>query len=213
MYGGTPRKKALTIVGRYRSDLNTHLRADHEGAMRSYRRLLFVARSLILAGAIAGVVVPMPTSGSNALGHRHGYAPSQTVCFNHVSLTSYMHDASVWTETYRLNPTDVNTCHYDNSQTSGNVNVYDANYGDTTWAGRWYCTTYYAYMCLTSTIQYNLYHITDPSEYLYHRNMTCHESGHAVGLAHTTDASSCMKSPPSTRYYTDHDKAIINSKY
>lgn len=171
-------------------------------------------RVLAVVLVLCAFLIPTLALGTNDLGHYANYSGS-SVSFNHVNLTTHMHNASSWNEANNLNPTDLVVGHANNADPNffNGVNVYDDNYGDTTWAGRWYCSYRYSNRCLRGTVQYNLFHITNPNEYLYHRNVACHEEGHAVGLDHTSDSTSCMKSPPSVRTYTTHDKAIINAKY
>ncbi len=161
------------------------------------------------------LAAPHGVRASNDLGHIHNYYSSYTP-FYHVNLTSFMHNASVWNETYHINPTDVVVGHADRtSSINDGVNLHDDYYGDTTWAARWSCLAYYSNRCLFSQIQYNLTHISSGNTD-YHRAVACHEEGHALGLDHVSSTTfSCMVTPATSlkRIYSDHDISIINSKY
>lgn len=96
------------------------------------------------------------------------------------------------------------------------INVYDSYYGDTSFVARWYCAGgWVGVMCGIGKVQYNLDKIPS-TQTNYHNAIACHEEGHGVGLAHTTNSFSCMQDPPtsSDKNYSYHDVVQhINSLY
>ncbi|MFQ5524282.1 MAG: matrixin family metalloprotease [Acidimicrobiia bacterium] len=159
------------------------------------------------------ILLVTPALATNVLGHRANWAGS-TIVFAHVNLESAMHNASSWNEVNNLAPTDIVRSHYNSWQPTG-INMYDSNYGDTTWVARWYCSYWYGgSKCLLGTIQYNLEKFNE-SNTNYARGIACHEQGHGVGLAHTTDPTSCMQNPATQDdyNYSPHDIIHINSLY
>lgn len=62
-----------------------------------------------------------------------------------------------------------------------------------------------------ASVQLNDYYSLTYSE---HRNVSCHETGHAIGLGHNTSTSSCMhESDVSSRYPNQDDYALIDANY
>ena len=170
--------------------------------------MLFITVALAVFLGLA-----LPAQG-NVLGHRANWAGSN-ITFNHVSLTSRMHMATSWNETANLVPTDIVRQHYNYYQGYG-INVYDSYYGDTSFVARWYCAGgWVGVMCGIGKVQYNLDKIPS-TQTNYHKAIACHEEGHGVGLAHTTNSFSCMQDPPtsSDKNYSYHDVVQhINSLY
>lgn len=97
------------------------------------------------------------------------------------------------------------------------VNIFDNDYGDVSWAGRWYCNYAQPYggvtACEEGVIQISLRSVNAGSPDSYDKAVLCHEHGHAIGLAH--NSISCMKSQPtsSNLYYVTSEKTEMNNIY
>lgn len=73
------------------------------------------------------------------------------------------------------------------SHDSSFVHVVEASYGNTGWAGQTWNAGYHAgHAHVQLNVSYNLY--------AWQWNaVACHEIGHSVGMAHSSDASDCME--------------------
>ena len=96
---------------------------------------------------------------------------------------------------------------------SYDVCVYDANYGDNGLRGWNACagtTTgqHQAQVCSLAWVRFNTTYSSNKT------NLACHELGHSVGLRHESHAASCMQTPLSgTLTLNAHDKDQINFTY
>lgn len=142
-----------------------------------------------------------------------------TISFQRCSLTSDTLTAAQWSDTNNLEALDMSTAIY----TCGadplerEINIFDADYGDVSWAGLWTCNLPVSHMgviaCEAATIQISTRSVNASSPLDYDRAVLCHEHGHAVGLAH--NAVSCMKSQPTSSNitYSIPEKADLNNIY
>lgn len=164
-------------------------------------RIAMVA-SLVLALAIA----PVSYAG-NVLGHRAG--TNSTVTFDQVSLTSTIHSAFDFNDINNIEPTQISTTLYHGSG-GKEVNVFDANYGDTGWAGRYLCVQGDGNTCEEGWVQINLYWSYTTTQA---RSLVCEEVGHSVGLAHSSQTSSCMSQQWDRTFLSSHDMGELNNIY
>lgn len=184
--------------------------AGDEDSSTSGRQILVI----IAVALILGLLLPTPFArGSNDKNIVAGQNSDVTVGL--VSLTSAVSSAVGWNDSNNYEPTDMTMSLY--SGDGREVDVYDANYGDTSWVGHYFCEgiSGTGTVCLYGTVQVNLYHVPSTNTD-YNRAVVCHELGHAVGLAHELGSwSSCMISAPTstTRWLSSHDIGIINSHY
>lgn len=174
-------------------------------------------RRILTLSAVATVVcliLAVPAFGTNWLGHTAGY--DSHVTFNKISLTSDMSTAVNWNNSNNVLTTKLTTSVYSNSSYQREVDIYDANYGATGWAGRWYCQrSALQGECLVGVVQLNTHYGYDTA---MRRQLVCHEIGHSLGLNHPTSGTSCVRTGSdattwSYTYLSTHDKGHINSIY
>jgi hypothetical protein len=85
------------------------------------------------------------------------------------------------------------------------VNLYNANYGATGWTGttHWGVDSTGNYDNTTNvTVKFNDYYGGTAAQ---HRNTTCHEMGHALGLAHNYSTASCLYYARTSQQYPSSD--------
>ncbi|WP_444663312.1 M57 family metalloprotease [Cellulomonas sp. CW35] len=120
----------------------------------------------------------------------------------------------------QYNPTDLTVTVYTppgcgGSYGSYDLCVFDAEYGDNGLAAWNACagTTsgrHPTMVCSTQYVRINRYY-SPPAN-----RIACHEMGHSIGLRHSSEASSCLKSAAeggTSQTLTSHDKAHINGTY
>ncbi|MFL6160143.1 MAG: hypothetical protein ACJ72D_28985 [Marmoricola sp.] len=107
---------------------------------------------------------------------------------------------------------------------SGDIDVYDGNYGDTGWDGQTRCTDKVAstwlwqHHCDVFTIKFNTYATASYSTFKS-QVIGCHEFGHTAGLDHraaSNDSSqiSCMRGSGYLSTVLDqHDLDVINDHF
>ena len=174
------------------------------------RRLALVAMTLFLA-AIAPTV-----AASNDLGIHTGTNGYLEVRQYFVQTQTAAQIS--WNNSNNINPTDLTVvmCTQNGSVSCGikEVNIADSDWGDSGWYGQWDCISWESpTVCDTGWVDLNTYY--GPYTDNVMRSLVCHEVGHAMGLAHTSDSTSCLLtySPPWPVYLNAHDVGIINSKY
>jgi Matrixin len=72
-----------------------------------------------------------------------------------------------------------------------------------------------AYNCQQYQIRYDLADLNSFSNY-ERQQVACHETGHSVGLDHSSERASCLQrsaTDASTNAYTAHDRAHINGRW
>lgn len=127
------------------------------------------------------------------------------------NLRTYSADATTWTRSNNINPTNMSTSLTSNHDSS-HVHVTDEYYG-ATWVGATSCQVYAGNnRCQHWHVKYDLSN-WDGWQTYQRRHNACHETGHSTGLDHTS-AASCMQSGAySELNFTDHDRNHINSAY
>ncbi len=93
---------------------------------------------------------------------------------------------------------------WDGSSTGWNLYAY-AKCVETTLAGN----------CQQWQIRYDLADMNRFSNY-QRQQVACHETGHSVGLDHSSEGASCLRNAvlsASTNYYTSHDRGHINGRW
>lgn len=167
------------------------------------------ARGVVFTLTVVLMALPATiASAGNDLGHKAG--SNATVTFNHSLLETNAHNAAHYNDENSIEPTDISTSLY--HETAGlEVNIYDYNYGNTGWYGRWYCRRWSGSICLEGVVQINLSY--GPYTVTEMRSLMCEEVGHSVGLAHSGENASCMSQQWDKTLLTSHDKGILNAKY
>lgn len=185
---------------------------------RLSRRLAEIG--LVVAVAVASFAVPAlaVTNGWRAYDPNEGSL--STVTMEKCWLTSAVSSAQTWSKSNNVSPLDVNPlvygCQYP-VYYKYEIVVYDYDYGDTGWAGRWTCVNkqYVSGIdnCKAAKIQIHTDHING-SNTNYDKAVLCHEHGHALGLAHN-GGSTCMTNPAtsSNKYYKSSEKSELNGIY
>lgn len=169
---------------------------------RTVPRALAISVILLLGLAPAAL-------GLNLNGYRAG--ENSTVTFNRSQLTTNITNAFNYNDVNSVEPTDISTTLFTNS-TQKEVNIYDYNYGDTGWYGRWFCQTFKSgtLWCLDGRVQINLYWSYTVTQA---RSLVCEEVGHSVGLSHSAENASCMSQQWDKTLLSSHDRAQLNNKY
>lgn len=175
--------------------------------------MLTVRRSAIgLAAAVLALAVALPATATNVLGHRAGW--DSTVKFNKVSLTAQVNAQFNNLISDSISPTDITPMiSIDQPWADWEVNVFDANYGDTGWVGAWTCVVWGGMTtCTQGRVYINLTY--GPYTNGEVKSIICEEVGHSVGLAHSGEVNaSCMSQQPSQTKLSTHDKAHLNAIY
>jgi hypothetical protein len=186
-------------------------------------------RTLISVGLVAGFLGgyslgPFAESAQATNINAWRAGDNSTITIRGCSLEPHVLSGYDWSITNNLNPTDISTLKYSCGSTTREINVYDGDYGDTTWAAQWYCNFngggFPVNVCSWSTIQVNTRagRVPPSSPVDYPKAIMCHEFGHAVGLSHYSDpdgTTSCIRSPAQSayRHYLSHDKSHIDGYY
>ena len=67
--------------------------------------------------------------------------------------------------------------------------------------------------CQSANVVFNTRLLNGKSANTWRAN-GCHETGHSLGLNHSAESSSCMKTGFfETRYYSAHDRGHINARW
>lgn len=125
------------------------------GSARQLRRALALSLALLLVSS-------GPALGANDLGHKAG--ANSTVTFLKYYLTAVVSNAFNFNDTNSIEATDITTTIYTTTNSDNDiyypkeVNVFDLDYGDVGWYGRWYCNTWGAgNVCNVGTVNINLF--------------------------------------------------------
>jgi predicted Zn-dependent protease len=175
--------------------------------------------AMLIGGGVFAILLPTSTAFAS-----HGTAPSGWP--DNASQYVDRHSITTNTETAvsqgiaQLNRSDL----YVTLTGSGDIDVYDANYGDTGWDGITDCTDkiatswLWARKCDVFRIRYNQF-VTNAYTRAKMEAIGCHEFGHTAGLDHRSaandgDAISCMRGSGFASISLDnHDLDVINSHY
>ena len=130
-------------------------------------------------------------------------------------LTTAADNASIWGRDQLNRADDMNATFTG----SGDVNLYDSNYGDSDWAGRVNCEGDIHWLtgnCDVFRLRYNLYYMGGDTT-SHWRSLGCHELGHTAGLGHrwpddNSNDNSCMRGDDIwPTEFDSHDINAINS--
>lgn len=178
-----------------------------------------VIRRVLALTLISVLATSSPVAATNDLGHKAG--GNSTVTFLKYYLTTVVSNAFNFNDMNSIEVTDIATTINTTTNPDNDiyypreVNVYDADYGDTGWYGRWACTTWGSFgVCVVGAVNINLFPEPPlPLNDAEARSLVCEEVGHAVGLAHSRDANSCMSQDWALTLLNAHDKGILNGRY
>jgi hypothetical protein len=91
------------------------------------------------------------------------------------------------------------------------IRYVDAFYGDTGWAGQTDCMGWDGSRCAWARVKFNITYA--PYDLWARRFLVCHETGHAIGLRHTSYTDSCMNLAWLANVLGGHDREEINLHY
>ena len=157
------------------------------------------------------LVVAGPVTASNLLGHRAGW--DSTVKVNKVALSAQFNTQVNNVLSESVNPTDITLqIAIDQAAANWEVNIYDANYGDTGWAGHWNCQVWGSMtVCTQGRVRLNQVVSYTNQEA---KSLACEEIGHSLGLAHSNEVNaSCMSQQWNQTKLSTHDRNHLNSIY
>ena len=179
----------------------------------------------VLASSLAGSIVfvlalATPAYGTNVLGHVAG--PDSSIRFNKINLSNNFTSAVDFNDVNNIEPTDISSIMYTNAAWGfGEVNIYDADYGNVIWQGNWSCRDWGAPgdgICDLGRVQFNQYWGPYPSQEA--KSLACEEIGHSVGLDHSDGSTvpdqwfaSCMSQNPAEIYLSNHDETHLQAWY
>lgn len=147
--------------------------------------------------------------------HSFYYAPS---------LPTYMRNKMNAIRTQSYDPTDINTVTSTNPNSQTDVVVYQRNYTNfcgVSWngsggstVGLTNCVSLSGNACQKFEVRFDSSY-TDSATAAQRKSLTCHETGHTLGLGHRLPSSSCMiPYVSSTETSIDqHDRDAINAHY
>lgn len=171
----------------------------------------------IAAGVITGLIaVAAPALAINGGTWRSG--ANSTITFDQVALTTRFHTAFHDVDV-QVESSDITTSLFHDSATTYEVEVFDFDYNSPIWHGIWECHAWSGQVngrdvCTQGHVHIDL--IGPPGgsfDDVEAQSLMCEEVGHAVSLAHSQEAGSCMSQNWALQNYTGHDIAWMNVVY
>lgn len=210
------------------ADRETNEEANVHGKTLIHRGIL-VAVSLLLAGGAfqVGSAGASNFSGANGATGCSGGSPVNMAdpnphTFFYSDLAATTSDAQEWTRVNLVDPTNVNTSLLGSVNSLTDVVAYDQDYtsycGYVWDGGMWGLTTCVSLAagnrCEKHEVRYDNSDI-DVFSVDGRRGLTCHETGHSLGLLHRDTEGSCMRtSGPYPSFYSgSHDVPHLNGNY
>jgi hypothetical protein len=202
------------------------MRAHSPGSRRRRVLSVLMTTAVVAVTCLFGAAAPASAGFSGASGgtgcNAVNMARDATVGVYYVNTSLYT-SALNWTLSTNLNATDV-TPTVLSSSSGADVLVYEGAYTD--YCGYdWYqgvngtigLTTCGSLLsndrCNLHTIRLSTTYANDATTW-QERDLACHETGHSVGLTHTSSTSSCMYSGSDTASsYNSTDVGYLNSAY
>ncbi len=180
-----------------------------------YSRLVVVSLVVVFViGLQAGAAL-----AANLLPDRWYPGNDVNVSFSHVLLEPLTHVAAHSADDTDVEPTELSTTLY-HDQTNKEVEIYDSNYNDPRYG--WYeCHGWTTDShssphrhCNDGHVHIDLVNppggVWDQAEM---NSLVCEEVGHAVNLAHSSDANSCMSQSFALQDWSGHDDITVNGYY
>ncbi len=143
--------------------------------------------------------------------------------YSTISLETAMYNAVLWVVANRITPTDLTVSVHVSPTGSTDALYYDSDYSTFcgfTWHGSGgsviglaKCDALTGSACDQHRVYFDLSAVNAADfDTTKERRLACHESGHVMGLAHTSDTSSCLSTSIVTTY-SNHDVGIINATW
>jgi len=110
-------------------------------------------RSAVVSALVAMLVYVAPVLAGNSIGFRT--SADSVVTYAHNYLTTITHNSAHDTNDNNVYPTDITPNLFHNIG-GKEVSIYDGDYGDTIWAGRFQCTNWgSANLCYQGNVEIN----------------------------------------------------------
>lgn len=186
----------------------------HEAPGARLRRIGGVLGTCLAASAVGALVLPPTPAGAQSFGPSGCcyYADNSIETYYYSNLTLGDINAMEVARWNKLEATDMTTQLHSSSNNDTDLIVYDDNYSNETWSGRWQCDLLVSgssTKCNRGRITFNLRF--GNANYA----LACQEQGHGIGLDHSSSTGSCMyqNSSVAASDYDTHDKGHINGYY
>lgn len=200
------------------------MKSSSRPGRRSYHRIALVAISV---GAVIAVTTPAIASTFYGATGKTGctafnMADNHEHTYYYSNLTAAMTAATTWSRINNVNPTDMTTVLMSSESSATDVVVYDTNY--TSYCGyTWHTPGEGGVIGLATCVSVNRVGECEKHEMRFdtsytadasltnRRSLACHETGHTLGIGHSTE---CLATPLSgSTIFSSHDIAHINANY
>ena len=185
----------------------------------------------VVVGVMAVLALSLSVAGSaHASNFKRRYADDADHYFARVNLTTDGITAANWGLTELHSRTNIDTCNDGTCQSHTDICFYDADYETSPWiksvswwethSGLAHCNRGSGLFGLGSSCDrwYVLFNIAKMNDMTTSevQELGCHEVGHTVGLEHTDNDDSCMKTDAagrSSKILNQHDISHVNNRY
>jgi hypothetical protein len=182
------------------------------------------------AVALGSALATTGTAAANPFGNEYvdpngvvmTYADNSNHTYVNESLIAQHEIAMDYAMLTRLEATDMTVQKQLSGNTDTDVKARDDDYPNSgKWIGRWTCVDAFyngagERLCNQAIVEINQHHWSPDDDGVRSSKVTTHETGHSVGLIHTSTTDSCMypwAESATTSDFNTHDKVHINGRY